>query len=59
MTYDPIHKEILFVEANFPHKIQSTIGAISPHTVIDQPNTTFDVLSVDSITGNIYYIDNG
>lgn len=57
MSYDPIHREILFVEESKPHQIQGTHRTVQTHTVIDQKEFEFGAIALDEITGNVYFVD--
>jgi hypothetical protein len=59
MAYDPIHREILFVEESKLRQIQGIHRTIHSHTVIDQEVFEFDKISIDTITGNVYFVDRG
>lgn len=59
MTYDPVHREVLFVEESKPHQIQGIHRTVHAHSVIDHGKFGFDRIAVDTITGNVYFLDGG
>lgn len=59
MTYDLFVREILFVEKDHPHKIQSVNLAVNSRTVIEESSIDFKAIALDTITSNIYYMDKG